>query len=167
MAKYGLQRGIEGSEARHIDTTQYYREMKVMTDTLKANVTELQKREAAVQEELARAKKRSTDRETERGSDCGCNQYRRKRRFSFRKQQDKDAGKGEYRPASGGSHARRNRRSPTSQDTDHAGRSQPRVDDNTGSVRYRDDEPDKTTRKRSVATENGSLESRKVVSLFP
>lgn len=57
MAKYGLQRGIEGSEARHIDTTQYYREVKVMTDTLKADVTELQKRKAAAQEELARAKK--------------------------------------------------------------------------------------------------------------
>ena len=57
MAKYGLQRGIEGSEARHIDTTQYYREVKVMTDTLKADVTELQKRKAAVQEELAHAKK--------------------------------------------------------------------------------------------------------------
>ena len=57
MAKYGLQRGIEGSEARHIDTTQYYREVKIMTDTLKADVTELQKRKAAAQEELARAKK--------------------------------------------------------------------------------------------------------------
>ena len=57
MAKYGLQRGIEGSEARHIDTTQFYREMKAMTDTLKADVTELQKRKATAQEELNRAKK--------------------------------------------------------------------------------------------------------------
>ena len=57
MAKYGLQRGVEGSEARHIDTTQFYREMKVMTDTLKADVTELQKRKATAQEELNRAKK--------------------------------------------------------------------------------------------------------------
>lgn len=57
MAKYGLQRGIEGSEARHVDTTQFYREVKAMTDTLKADVTELQKRKATAQEELNRAKK--------------------------------------------------------------------------------------------------------------
>ena len=58
MAKYGLQRGIEGSEARHIDTTEYSREVKAMTDTLKADVTELQKRKAAAREELNRAKKK-------------------------------------------------------------------------------------------------------------
>ncbi len=57
MAKYGLQRGVEGSEARHVDTQQFYREMKVMTDTLKADVTELQKRKTTAQEELNRAKK--------------------------------------------------------------------------------------------------------------
>ena len=57
MAKYGLQRGVEGSEARHVDTTQFYREVKAMTDTLKADVTELQKLKATAQEELNRAKK--------------------------------------------------------------------------------------------------------------
>lgn len=57
MAKYGLQRGVEGSEARHVDTQQFYREVKAMTDTLKADVTELQKRKATAQEELTRAKK--------------------------------------------------------------------------------------------------------------
>lgn len=57
MAKYGLQRGIEGSEARHVDTTQFYREVKAMTDTLKADVTELQKQKETTREELNRAKK--------------------------------------------------------------------------------------------------------------
>ncbi len=57
MAKYGLKRGVEGSEARHVDTQQFYREVKAMTDTLKADVTELQKRKATAQEELNRAKK--------------------------------------------------------------------------------------------------------------
>lgn len=57
MSKYGLKRGIEGSEARHVDTQQFYREVKAMTDTLKADVTELQKRKATAQEELDRAKK--------------------------------------------------------------------------------------------------------------
>ncbi len=51
MAKYGLQRGIKGSEARHIDTTQFYRDVKIMTDTLKADVTELHRQKATVQEE--------------------------------------------------------------------------------------------------------------------
>lgn len=57
MSKYGLQRGIEGSEARHVDTTQFYREVKAMTDTLKADVTELQKQKETTREELNRAKK--------------------------------------------------------------------------------------------------------------
>ncbi len=57
MAKYGLQRGIEGSEARHIDTMKFYREVKVMTNTLKADVTELQKQKETTREELNRVKK--------------------------------------------------------------------------------------------------------------
>lgn len=57
MAKYGLQRGIEGSEARHVDTQQFYREVKAMTDTLKADITELQKQKETTREELNHAKK--------------------------------------------------------------------------------------------------------------
>lgn len=57
MSKYGLQRGIDGSEARHVDTQQFYREVKAMTDTLKADVTELQKQKETTREELNRAKK--------------------------------------------------------------------------------------------------------------
>lgn len=57
MSKYGLKRGIEGSEARHVDTTQFYREVKAMTDTLKADVTELQKQKETTREKLNRAKK--------------------------------------------------------------------------------------------------------------
>lgn len=57
MAKYGLQRGIEGSEARHVTTQEFYREVKAMTDTLKADVTELQKQKETTREELNRAKK--------------------------------------------------------------------------------------------------------------
>lgn len=57
MAKYGLKRGIEGSEARHVTTQEFYREVKAMTDTLKADVTELQKQKETTREELNRAKK--------------------------------------------------------------------------------------------------------------
>lgn len=57
MSKYGLKRGIEGSEARHVTTQEFYREVKAMTDTLKADVTELQKQKETTREELNRAKK--------------------------------------------------------------------------------------------------------------
>lgn len=57
MSKHGLKRGIEGSEARHVGTQQFYREVKAMTDTLKADVTELQKQKETTREELNRAKK--------------------------------------------------------------------------------------------------------------
>jgi hypothetical protein len=40
MQKYGLQRGIEGSEARHITTPQYYRELFHENELLKENIQE-------------------------------------------------------------------------------------------------------------------------------
>ncbi len=36
MAKYGLQRGIDGSKARHKSTQQYYRDIQKLSDDLKA-----------------------------------------------------------------------------------------------------------------------------------
>ena len=57
MAKYGLRRGIDGSEARHVSTQQYYRDIKRQTEELKAEVVELQERKDTAREELVRAKK--------------------------------------------------------------------------------------------------------------
>lgn len=57
MAKYGIQRGIEGSEACHKSTGQYYRNMKKLADDLKAEAVELEERKETAQEELRRAKK--------------------------------------------------------------------------------------------------------------
>ena len=57
MAKYGLQRGIEGSTARHKSTTQYYRDTQRFADSLKAEVVDLQQQKETAQEELKRAKK--------------------------------------------------------------------------------------------------------------
>lgn len=42
MAKYGLQRGVRGSEARHTSTTQYYRDIKKKNDTLDVENKRLQ-----------------------------------------------------------------------------------------------------------------------------
>lgn len=58
MAKYGLQRGIDGSKARHKSTQQYYNETKKLADSLKAEVVDLQRQKETAQEELKRAKKR-------------------------------------------------------------------------------------------------------------
>ena len=57
MAKYGLQRGIDGSKARHKSTQQYYNETKKLADSLKAEVVDLQRQKETAQEELRRTKK--------------------------------------------------------------------------------------------------------------
>ena len=57
MAKYGLQRGIDGSKARHKSTQQYYNETKKLTDSLKTEVVDLQRQKETAQEELRQAKK--------------------------------------------------------------------------------------------------------------
>lgn len=38
MEKYGLQRGIDGSEARHITTQQYYRDLVQQTEQLQIDI---------------------------------------------------------------------------------------------------------------------------------
>lgn len=57
MSGYGLQRGIDGSEARHISTRQYYRDLVQQTEQLQTDIGQLQDRKEAAQEELKRAKK--------------------------------------------------------------------------------------------------------------
>ena len=57
MAKYGLQRGIDGSQARHKSTQQYYRDIQKLAGSLKSEVVDLQKQKAEAEQELKRAKK--------------------------------------------------------------------------------------------------------------
>ena len=51
MDKYGLQRGVRGSEARHVTTAQYYRDLKRQTGELETDVQQLrtEKKEADMQ----------------------------------------------------------------------------------------------------------------------
>ena len=56
MAKYGLQRGIEGSEAKHISTSQYYRNLIEMTRSVKSGVDKLQEQKEQAQKELSKVK---------------------------------------------------------------------------------------------------------------
>ena len=57
MSGYGLKRGIDGSEAKHISTRQYYRDLMQQTEQLQTDIEELQDRKETAQEELKRAKK--------------------------------------------------------------------------------------------------------------
>ncbi len=52
MAKYGLQRGVRGSEARHTTTAQYYRDLKRQTGELEANVQQLQTEQQQAEQQL-------------------------------------------------------------------------------------------------------------------
>ncbi|KAA6334704.1 hypothetical protein EZS27_017004 [termite gut metagenome] len=52
MQIYGLQRGIEGSKAKHINTGQYYREFYVKNESLKGEIEDLQEQKEATREEV-------------------------------------------------------------------------------------------------------------------
>lgn len=57
MSGYGLQRGIDGSEAKHISTRQYYRDLVQQTEQLRTDIGQLQDSKETVQKELRRVKK--------------------------------------------------------------------------------------------------------------
>ena len=57
MTKYGLQRGVRGSEARHTTTAQYYRDLKRQTGELEANVRQLQTEQQQAERQLNEVKK--------------------------------------------------------------------------------------------------------------
>lgn len=52
MAKYGLQRGVRGSEARHTTTAQYYRDLKRQTEELEVNVLQLHSEQRQAEQQL-------------------------------------------------------------------------------------------------------------------
>lgn len=57
MDKYGLQRGVRGSEARHVTTAQYYRDLKRQTGELETDVHQLQSEKDEVEKQLKQVKK--------------------------------------------------------------------------------------------------------------
>ena len=56
MQKYGLQRGIEGSEAQHISTHEYYRSLMLQGKSLQEDVDELLKQREQEEKALAKVK---------------------------------------------------------------------------------------------------------------
>lgn len=65
MAKYGLQRGIEGSEARHIDTTQYYREVFVRKNEIAEQVENLKEQQQTLTVNIATLEARHKSAQTD------------------------------------------------------------------------------------------------------
>ena len=57
MDKYGLQRGVRGSEARHVTTAQYYRDLKRQTGELETGVQQLQEEREEAEKRLKQVKK--------------------------------------------------------------------------------------------------------------
>ena len=57
MDKYGLQRGVRGSEARHVTTAQYYRDLKRQTGKLETGVQQLQEEREEAEKQLKQVKK--------------------------------------------------------------------------------------------------------------
>lgn len=56
MSKYGLQRGIRGSEARNITTSQYYRELFAKNEELKENIDKLLQKQTEAEKKLSQVK---------------------------------------------------------------------------------------------------------------
>ena len=56
MQKYGLQRGIDGSEAQHISTHEYYRSLMLQGKSLQEDVDELLKQREQEEKALAKVK---------------------------------------------------------------------------------------------------------------
>ena len=57
MNKYGLQRGVDGSEARHISTSQFYKEMINQQASVQEDIENLLEQKEAVQQELKQVKR--------------------------------------------------------------------------------------------------------------
>ena len=57
MDKYGLQRGVRGSEARHVTTAQYYRDLKRQAGELETGVQQLQEEREEAEKRLKQVKK--------------------------------------------------------------------------------------------------------------
>lgn len=56
MRPYGLERGIEGSEARHITTSQYYRDLLNQSNSIQENISVLLQNKEQAEKELSKIK---------------------------------------------------------------------------------------------------------------
>lgn len=82
MAKYGLQRGVEGSEAKHISTQQYYREVFVRKNEMAEQIENLKEQQKTLTVDIAALQAQ------QRAAQTDCNiidEQRRKKKEELRK----------------------------------------------------------------------------------
>ena len=84
MEKYGLQRGVRGSEARHTTTAQYYRDLKRQTGELEANVQQLQTEQQQAEQQLDKVRQEVKSEKLEAAKTEAKAAFVAKSRFSFR-----------------------------------------------------------------------------------
>lgn len=65
MVKYGLERGVKGSEARHISTSEHYRNQKVESDNLQVNIGLLISQQEAKQKSIEHLERQEQQKKTE------------------------------------------------------------------------------------------------------
>ena len=95
MSKYGLQRGVDGSLAKHIPTSQYYKELVERQDSLQENIENPAGAGRGSAEEAEKGQGGN-----QRAEDEGCGGERNhshsgRGEFSFGRQQGQEAGSGE------------------------------------------------------------------------
>ena len=61
MAKYGLQRGVRGSDARHIGTSEYYRELINQAESVQENIAALLDMQETVKENISELETKRID----------------------------------------------------------------------------------------------------------
>ena len=61
VAKYGLQRGVGGSEARHKTTQEYYRELFLQQKTLKEDIEQKEQQKSDIEQQYNQLTQRTEE----------------------------------------------------------------------------------------------------------
>ncbi len=94
MSKYGLQRGVDGSLARHISTMQYYKAGRAAGQPAE-NIENLLGLEEEAQKKLKQVKGGNQRAENEGGGGERHHSHSGRGELTFRRQQGQEAGSGE------------------------------------------------------------------------
>ncbi len=65
MAKYGLERGVEGSKARHKTTQEYYRELYLQQQTLKEDIGKKERQKSDIEQQYTRLSQQADEKTRE------------------------------------------------------------------------------------------------------
>lgn len=119
MNKYGLQRGVDGSLAKHIPTSQYYKELVERQDSLQENIETLLGLEEEAQKKLKKVKGGNQHAKNEERSGKRHHSHSGRGEFSFGRQQGQKAGGGERKFEAGHSQSAKTSTSRTEGTEEH------------------------------------------------